>query len=162
MEISCLLNSKQVHPFSCRRSMQKTSYKSNFISCNISESPRGSSNYYDVLSLKSKDVDLQDIKKAYKSLVRRYHPDLVPASRKEESTKRFVELQKAYETLSDPILRENYDIKSGYSSRCETISISSQNRRTSLNKDIWEDQLSGLQSRSNNKRGKKSRAFMSD
>ncbi|XP_031277503.1 chaperone protein dnaJ 20, chloroplastic-like [Pistacia vera] len=45
----------------------------------------------------------------YKQLVRKYHPDVSPPERIEEHTKRFIQVQEAYETLSDPISRVLYD-----------------------------------------------------
>ncbi|CAL0311944.1 unnamed protein product [Lupinus luteus] len=52
---------------------------------------------------------IQKIKQAYKQLVRKYHPDVSPPDRVEEYTKRFILVQEAYETLSDPRLRDMYD-----------------------------------------------------
>ncbi|KDP45296.1 hypothetical protein JCGZ_15161 [Jatropha curcas] len=40
---------------------------------------------------------------------RKYHPDVSPPECKEEYTKRFIEVQEAYETLSDPKTRALYD-----------------------------------------------------
>ncbi|MCO5614271.1 hypothetical protein L7F22_068549 [Adiantum nelumboides] len=51
----------------------------------------------------------KDIKQAYRQLARKYHPDVCPSHQAEESTRRFIEIQQAYETLSDPRLRAIYD-----------------------------------------------------
>ncbi|MCO5602603.1 hypothetical protein L7F22_056737 [Adiantum nelumboides] len=64
--------------------------------------------FYDILKLPP-DVGLSDIKRAYRQLARRYHPDVCPLGRAEESTRRFIEIQEAYETLSDPRSRAVYD-----------------------------------------------------
>ncbi|XVE83186.1 hypothetical protein DITRI_Ditri16bG0067400 [Diplodiscus trichospermus] len=74
---------------------------------------RGNTNFYKVLSLDSENVGLDEIKKAYRRMVLQYHPDVCPPSAKEESTKRFLELQMAYETLSDPVSRKVYDYELG-------------------------------------------------
>lgn len=66
-------------------------------------------NFYKVLSLESETASIDEIKIAYRSLARRYHPDVCPPSMKEESTKMFIELRQAYETLSNPTLRSMYD-----------------------------------------------------
>ncbi|RWR93029.1 chaperone protein dnaJ 20, chloroplastic-like protein [Cinnamomum micranthum f. kanehirae] len=66
-------------------------------------------NLYKVLSLDSENVCVDEIKKAYRSMALQCHPDVCPPSRREESTRMFVELQRAYETLSDPVLRRRYD-----------------------------------------------------
>ncbi len=61
--------------------------------------------YYDILGL-SKAATAQEIKKAYRRLARRYHPD---AGADEEEAGQFREIQEAYDVLSDPDQREAYD-----------------------------------------------------
>jgi len=61
--------------------------------------------YYDILGV-SKDATQNDIKRAYKKLARKYHPDVSKASDAEE---RFKELGEAYEALKDPEKRAAYD-----------------------------------------------------
>lgn len=107
---------------------------------------RGNTNFYQVLRLDHVgNVGLDDIKKAYRSLVLRYHPDVCPASSKDESTKRFLELQMAYETLSDPISRKLYDYELGLVGveNCFT-----EERISKFPRDVWEKQLDGLKKRS--------------
>ncbi|KAF5202772.1 chaperone protein dnaJ 20, chloroplastic-like [Thalictrum thalictroides] len=163
MEICCQLNSKQVVMFPARRSMQKT-YKMNFISFTAStlEARRGSSstNFYEILSLDSEKVGFDEIKKAYRSLALQYHPDVVSSSTKEESTKKFVELQTAYETLSNPVSRQKYDYELSCLSKFGVAGMGAQDWRTEFCKDVWEDQLSGLAFRSNNRKGREKRAYM--
>ena len=48
-----------------------------------------------------------DIKRAYRRLARRYHPDINPGDR--ESAARFRQILEAYETLIDPDRRRRYD-----------------------------------------------------
>ncbi|BBN09909.1 hypothetical protein MPTK1_4g23700 [Marchantia polymorpha subsp. ruderalis] len=55
------------------------------------------------------DVDLNDIKTAYRQMARLYHPDVCPVSKREECTKMFLQVQDAYEILSDPERRAEYD-----------------------------------------------------
>lgn len=50
-----------------------------------------------------------DIKKAYKELALKYHPDVSPPDLAAEYTQRFIEVHEAYETLSDPSRRALYD-----------------------------------------------------
>ncbi|PIA48058.1 hypothetical protein AQUCO_01400565v1 [Aquilegia coerulea] len=151
---SCHLYSKQVPMFTTPRSLHKTSNKINLISCrartSTMEPQRVSSttNFYQVLSLpQSENIGVDEIKKAYRSMARQYHPDVVPESRKEESTKRFVELQKAYETLSDPILRQKYDYELGFG-YLSGFGVKGMSNEANYSKDVWEDQLRDLQSRS--------------
>src|SRR5512143_343147 len=62
--------------------------------------------YYQVLGV-PKEAALPDIKKAYRKLARKYHPDLTPGDKTAEA--RFKEIQEAYSTLSDPKKRAHYD-----------------------------------------------------
>src|SRR3954468_12993571 len=60
-----------------------------------------SKDYYKVLSLDhSAAVGEEEVKRAYRRLALQYHPDVCPPSRRAESTELFVELRRAYETLS--------------------------------------------------------------
>ncbi|XP_059623066.1 chaperone protein dnaJ 20, chloroplastic-like [Cornus florida] len=109
-------------------------------------------NFYDVLSLGNPEiVGFDEIKKAYRSMALQYHPAVCPPSTKEESTTRFVELQKAYETLSDPISRQRYDYELGLAHNslgCCVGKLCREERRESFPKEVWEKQLSGLRKRS--------------
>ncbi|MFA4855140.1 MAG: molecular chaperone DnaJ [archaeon] len=61
--------------------------------------------YYDVLGLK-KGAGVEEAKAAYKSLAKKYHPDLNKDAGAEE---KFKEILEAYQTLSDPQKKANYD-----------------------------------------------------
>jgi curved DNA-binding protein len=62
--------------------------------------------YYKVLGV-SRDADAQAIKKAFRKLALKYHPDKNPNNKDAES--RFKEINEAYEVLSDPDKRAKYD-----------------------------------------------------
>lgn len=62
--------------------------------------------YYKVLGL-TKNATEKDIKKAYRSLARKYHPDVNPGNA--DSEKKFKEINEANEVLSDPEKRKKYD-----------------------------------------------------
>jgi molecular chaperone DnaJ len=62
--------------------------------------------YYATLGVE-RSADAAEIKKAYRKLARKYHPDVNPGN--EESEKRFKEIQEAYAVLSDTEKRKQYD-----------------------------------------------------
>jgi molecular chaperone DnaJ len=62
--------------------------------------------YYDVLGV-NRDASEEEIRKAYRKLAMKYHPDRNPDNPKTEE--RFKEAKEAYEVLSDPSKRSAYD-----------------------------------------------------
>ena len=62
--------------------------------------------FYIVLGV-DRSAGINDIKKAYKRLARRLHPDINPGDREAEA--RFRQVLDAYETLMDPDRRRRYD-----------------------------------------------------
>ncbi len=64
--------------------------------------------YYEILGIK-KSASLDEIKKAYRELALRYHPDRVPHEQKKEAEEKFKEISEAYAVLSDPQKRALYD-----------------------------------------------------
>jgi molecular chaperone DnaJ len=62
--------------------------------------------YYEVLGVE-KTASPDDIKKAFRSLAKKYHPDLNPGNK--ESEEKFKEINEAFQVLSDPQKRAQYD-----------------------------------------------------
>ncbi len=62
--------------------------------------------YYEVLGL-ARDASIGEIKKAYRRLARKHHPDVNPDDA--EAEHRFKEVNEAYQVLSEPEKREIYD-----------------------------------------------------
>ncbi len=68
--------------------------------------PQEVKDYYKILGV-DKNASQDDIKKAYRKLARKYHPDLNPGDKTAEQ--KFKEINEAYEVLSDPKKRAEYD-----------------------------------------------------
>ena len=64
--------------------------------------------YYEVLGVPRR-ATADDIKKAFRSMARKHHPDLKPAGEREKAGEAFKEINEAYEVLSDPEKRRKYD-----------------------------------------------------
>ena len=62
--------------------------------------------YYEILGVK-KEASQDDLKKAFRQLARKYHPDLNKGSK--EAEEKFKEINEAYHVLSDPQKRAEYD-----------------------------------------------------
>ncbi|XP_042492368.1 chaperone protein dnaJ 20, chloroplastic-like [Macadamia integrifolia] len=109
-------------------------------------------NFYELFGI-SESGSFSEIKQAYKQLARKYHPDVSPPERIAENTKRFIQVQEAYETLSDPKMRALYDRDL---SRGFHLAFSARNGypfdkglgEKKYWKSNWESQLEGLKRRS--------------
>jgi len=66
----------------------------------------GQKDYYDILGV-DKDASQKEIKKAYRKLAKKYHPDMNKDD--PDTSEKFKEISEAYEILSDPDKRERYD-----------------------------------------------------
>lgn len=68
--------------------------------------------YYQILGV-DRNASENDIKKAYRNLAKKYHPDV---NKNSDAETKFKEIQEAYEVLSDPSKKRQYDavLNSGY------------------------------------------------
>ncbi|MCC6742415.1 MAG: DnaJ domain-containing protein [Acidobacteria bacterium] len=74
--------------------------------------------FYKTLGV-SRDAKPEDIKKAYRRLARKYHPDVNPG--KKEAEDKFKQISEAFDVLSDPKKREIYDRYGTYSEATERM-----------------------------------------
>jgi molecular chaperone DnaJ len=68
--------------------------------------PSKGKDYYEILGI-GRDASQEEIKRAYRKLVRQYHPDANPGNK--EAEERFKLINEAYEVLSDPQKKAQYD-----------------------------------------------------
>lgn len=71
--------------------------------------------YYEILEV-SENASPEVIEKAYKTLAKKYHPDIQPRDKIYWAEAKFKEITQAYQVLSDPNLRSQYNLKIGIGS----------------------------------------------
>jgi molecular chaperone DnaJ len=69
--------------------------------------------YYEILGV-AKSASAEDVRKSYREMALKFHPDRVPAEQKKEAEEKFKEVSEAYAVLSDSAKRDLYD-KYGHS-----------------------------------------------
>ncbi len=89
--------------------------------------------YYQILGV-SKDASVEEIKKAYHQLARKYHPDLNPGDKTKENL--FKEINEAEAVLTDPQKRQEYDLSSKNEQKVGQKSSSSQENSRGFNLDF--------------------------
>lgn len=122
-----------------------------------------SQEYYDLLGV-SKDADQDQIKKAYRRMANKYHPDKNKGDKSAEEN--FKKVSEAYETLSDPQKRKMYD-QFGSSSAGQSGGFGGFNAQDFANQfngaenfaDIFESFFGGGFSRGQSRGRKKSSAI---
>ena len=88
-------------------------------------------NYYEILEV-DKKASPEVIEKAYKTLVKKYHPDLQEAENNGQYEEKMKEINEAYSVLSDDFKKSNYDEQVKES----TISIEEYNRLVQENQNL--------------------------
>jgi len=70
--------------------------------------PAAKRDYYEILGVK-KSASLDEVKKAYRELALKFHPDRVPVEQKKDAEEKFKDISEAYAVLSDSSKRGLYD-----------------------------------------------------
>ncbi|XP_057808824.1 chaperone protein dnaJ 20, chloroplastic-like [Salvia miltiorrhiza] len=101
---------------------------------------------YELLGIAEDVGSYSDIKKAYKQMARKYHPDVSPPDRVDEYTRRFIMVHEAYETLSNPQTRALYDRDLAFGAGFSTSYRKHQDEKEEW-RSSWQSQLDELQRR---------------
>lgn len=85
-------------------------------------------NYYDILQV-NQNASPEIIEKAYKTLAKKYHPDLQPEENKKQAEEILKDINEAYEILSNPVSKVDYDnsLKENYISEEDYKNLYNQN-----------------------------------
>ena len=92
--------------------------------------------YYDILGI-STDATDADVKKAYRTLSLKYHPDRNPS---EEAKEKIQKINEAYETLGDPAMRKQYDTEDAVN---ENLNFGNADQFTDIN-NIFNMMFNGM------------------
>lgn len=101
-------------------------------------------NYYKILEV-DKDASSEVVEKAYKTLAKKYHPDLQESNMKQKAEEKLKLINEAYETLSNPDSRAKYDA----TLKQDEISEEDFNRLSEENRNLY-NELNNLKHNTNN------------
>eukprot|EP00262_Sarcandra_glabra_P005044 TRINITY_DN162_c0_g1_i3.p1 TRINITY_DN162_c0_g1~~TRINITY_DN162_c0_g1_i3.p1 ORF type:complete len:183 (-),score=12.58 TRINITY_DN162_c0_g1_i3:43-591(-) len=103
---------------------------------------------YDLLSV-TESAGIDEIKAAYRQVARKWHPDTCRSDNKDFFTQQFIKAREAYEVLSDPVLREDYDYQ--LKNEINGGGMFKKSEITEGGFGDWETQLEALRRRSSNR-----------
>lgn len=98
--------------------------------------------YYKILEI-SINATKDDIKKAFRSLAKKYHPDRNPDDK--DALKKFQEVNEAYEVLSNEDSRKEYDKKISSFKQGNNKQTTSKNNRTNNEKTKYQDKAESME-----------------
>jgi len=101
---------------------------------------KGKQDYYSILGVE-KNVTDAGLKKAYRKLSKQYHPDVNPDA---SAAVKMQEINEAYNTLSDPQKKAEYDAGGGGNSGGGSGGRPAGRGHTQTTKDIFDDLFSGM------------------
>lgn len=105
-------------------------------------------NYYDLLEVNSK-ASKEIIEKAYRVLIKKYHPDLYQGEERIYAESKSRELNEAYHVLSNDFLREQYDMELEKEVRFNSANTTSNQFKTHDNRNNKEDRQQKNKSKKN-------------
>lgn len=91
-------------------------------------------NYYEILEV-NKKASKEIIEKAYRVLVKKYHPDLYVGEKRNDVEQRMRDINEAYRILSDAFLREQYDTELEKEERSYQFDRNTQNTMSQKRKN---------------------------
>ena len=92
-------------------------------------------NYYEILEV-NKKASKEVIEKAYRVLVKKYHPDLNAEKGKKYAEEKIKEINEAYSILTDEFMKEQYDAELEKQEQAELYKKYNQKQNENLQKNI--------------------------
>lgn len=101
-------------------------------------------NYYDILEI-NKNASPEILEKSYKTLIKKYHPDLQKDNLKIQYEEKIKKINEAYEILSNPEKRKNYNLQ------LENSEISKKDYENLIKENIYlKNEINSLKNNINN------------
>lgn len=111
-------------------------------------------NYYEILEV-NKKASKEVIEKAYKVLVKKYHPDLYTGQKKNYAEEKVKEINEAYSVLTDEFMKEQYDSELEKQEQAELYKKYNQNQSDNTLNDNVQSNINNINSTSSNKKENK-------
>ncbi len=111
-------------------------------------------NYYEILEV-NKKASKEVIEKAYKVLVKKYHPDLYTGQKKNYAEEKIKEINEAYSVLTDEFMKEQYDSELEKQEQAELYKKYNQKQADNNLNDNVQSNINNVNSTSSNKKENK-------
>ena len=111
-------------------------------------------NYYEILEV-NKKASKEVIEKAYKVLVKKYHPDLYTGQKKNYAEEKVKEINEAYSVLTDEFMKEQYDSELEKQEQAELYKKYNQKQSDNTLNDNVQSNINNINSTSSNKKENK-------
>ena len=111
-------------------------------------------NYYEILEV-NKKASKEVIEKAYKVLVKKYHPDLYSGQKKNYAEEKIKEINEAYSVLTDEFMKEQYDSELEKQEQAELYKKYNQKQTDNTLNDNVQSNINNVNSSSSNKKENK-------